>query len=222
MIPSHGESAFTRAVGMVVRGPRRLAQELFCRLPALRFIQETAGTQTPITFDMWWTQQIRGVNIGPYWPVHPSSMVVNWRNVLAGVETSPGQMPGCYIQAIGKVTIGDYTQIGPGVSLISANHNNQDLRYHEPKDLTIGRYCWLGSGAAVLPGVTLGDFTVVGANATVTKSFPEGYCVVVGNPARVVRLIDRSTCIEHRSVFEYHGYIPRPEFEAFRKANLSV
>ncbi len=202
--------------------PLRFLELTLGRMPFFDFIRETRATQTPITFEMWWDQYIRGINLGPYWPVHPSSMVVNWRNVLAGVETSPGQMPGCYIQAIGRVRIGDYTQIGPQVGIISANHARHDLREHEPRDVSIGRYCWLGKGATVLPGVTLGDFTIVGANAVVTKSFPDGYCVIAGNPARLVRALDRSICIEHKSVHEYHGYIPKAEFEAFRKASLRL
>lgn len=179
-------------------------------------------SQTPITFEMWFRQEILGVNHGPYWPVHPTSLVMGWENVLAGVETSPGYMQGCYIQAIGRIRVGDYTQIGPNVGLISANHAKHDLRSHEPSEINIGRYCWLGMGSVVLPGVTLGDFTIVGANAVVTRSFPEGHCVIAGNPARVVRKLERAICVEHKSPQEYHGYIRKADFEAFRKASLNV
>ncbi len=131
-------------------------------------------------------------------------------------------MPGCYVQAIGKISIGDYTQIGPNVGLISANHTAHDLRVHEPSDVKIGRYCWIGMGAIILPNVTLGDFTIVGAGSIVTRSFPEGYCVIGGNPARKLRDLDRAVCIEHRSCFEYHGFIPKSEFDSFRKTKLNV
>jgi acetyltransferase-like isoleucine patch superfamily enzyme len=213
-------SRLLRALRLAVNGPKRVLAACCTRLPAFRFVHETRDTQTPVTFDMWWRQEVRGHNRGPYWPVHPTSLVTGWRNVIAGVETSPGYMPGCYIQALGRIEIGDYTQIGPNVGLISANHARHDLREHEPGEIRIGRYCWLGMGSVVLPGVTLGDFTIVGAGAIVSRSFPDGYCVIAGNPAREVRKLDRSICIEHKSRHEYHGFIPKAEFAEFRARQL--
>lgn len=131
-------------------------------------------------------------------------------------------MPGCYIQAIGRIYIGDYTQIAANVGMISANHDLYDSREHVVEDIRIGRYCWIGMGAIILPGVVLGDYTIVGAGSVVTKSFPEGYCVIAGNPARLLKRLDQSQCVFHRSEHEYHGYIPASLFEEFRKAHLKV
>lgn len=50
----------------------------------------------------------------------------------------------------------------------------------EGKPVRIGRKCWIGMNAVILPGVTLGDHTVVGAGAVVSRSFPEGHCIVAG------------------------------------------
>ena len=192
------------------------------RLPHFRFLRETQGTQTPITLPMWFRQEMLGVNRGPYWPVHPSSMVSgSWRNIRAGIETSPGYMPGCYIQAIGTIEIGDYTQIGPGVGIISANHVAEDNRRHKPSFVRVGAYCWIGMGAVILPGVELGDFTIVGAGAIVTRSATEGYCVLAGNPAAVVKRLDPAKCVRNRSRFEYHGYIAAADFPAFAEKNLN-
>jgi acetyltransferase-like isoleucine patch superfamily enzyme len=148
--------------------------------------------------------------------------VAGWQNILAGVETCPGYMPGCYIQAIGKIYIGDYTQISANVGLISANHDLFDSREHVIDAIKIGRYCWIGMGAVILPGVTLGDHTVVGANAVVTKSFTDGYCVIAGNPAKLIKNLNRDRCVSYRSKNEYHGYIPKSKFEDFRNAKLTV
>lgn len=219
--PTHpSENLMLRASRSALSAPRRAAKGFLRGLPAFRFVEETKDTQTPITFGMWLKQKVWGINYGPYWPVHPSSTVIGWRNILAGVETSPGYMQGCYIQALGKIRIGDYTQIGPSVGIISANHAQHDLRHHQPQAINIGRYCWIGMGAVILPGVQLGDFTIVGAGAIVTKSFPQGYCVVAGNPAREIKKLDESACVRHKSKFEYHGYIPKSEFEDFRQRHL--
>lgn len=50
----------------------------------------------------------------------------------------------------------------------------------------IGRNCFIGARALVLPGVRIGDGVIVAAGAIVTKDVPDG-CMVAGNPARVIR-----------------------------------
>lgn len=212
----------SKALRRIYRAPEILAEKLLARHPTMRFLSETQGTQTPISFREWYQQEVRGVNRGPYWPVHPSSLVTGWRNVLAGVETSPGAMPGCYIQALGPVILGDYTQVAPNVSIVSSNHRLEDLREHDIGRVEIGEYSWLGTGAVVLPNVTLGPFTIVAAGAVVTKSFPDGYCVLAGTPARVIKRLDPKNCPRHRSRHEYHGFVPKAEFEAFRAKELLV
>lgn len=52
----------------------------------------------------------------------------------------------------------------------------------------IGKQCFLGFRAIIMPGVTLGDRCVVGAGAIVTKSFPSN-SVLAGVPAKIIRTI---------------------------------
>ncbi len=192
------------------------------RVPLLRAVRETRGTQTPVTLQMWFLQKVVGFNRHAYWPMHFTSKVGNVANIYAGIDTAPGWSPGCYIQGGGKTVIGDYTQIGPNVGIISSNHDVHDSRRHVAREVLIGKYCWIGMGAVVLPGAILGDFTVVGAGAVVTKQFPEGHCVLAGNPARVVKQLDWAECVPFRNEHEYHGYIPAPQFAEFRRHNLRV
>ena len=53
----------------------------------------------------------------------------------------------------------------------------------------LGRTCWIGAGAVILPGVSIGDNTVVGAGSVVNKDLPANV-VAVGNPCKVLREID--------------------------------
>lgn len=192
-------------------------------LPFTRPIYETRDTQTPIRFSMWFFQKVLGFNRSAYWPVHFTSQVGNPKNIYCGVETSPGFSPGCYIQSVGKIYLGDYTQIARNVGIITANHDLTDNRKHsDVRDVKIGKYCWIGMNAVILPGVELGDYTIVGAGAVVTRSFPEGYCVIGGNPAKVIKQIEPSECVFHQSEHEYHGYIPKARFEEFRRKHLNV
>jgi acetyltransferase-like isoleucine patch superfamily enzyme len=193
-------------------------------LPYFKFVNETRHTQTPITIENWFIQKILGINREAYWPVSRNSIVTGARNIFAGIETSPGSMPGCYIQAAhnGKIYIGDYTQIASNVGIIASNHLLTDNRKHIPSTIIIGKYCWLGFGCVILPGVKLGDYTIVGANSVVTKSFMEGYCVIAGNPAKIVKYLDREKCVKHKSKNEYNGFIPAYTFDSYRKKNLNV
>ena len=211
-----------RFIIKIFKLPFKVFYRFILSLPYFKFIKETAGTQTPISFYVWFTQNVLGINKGPYWPVHPSSQVSGWKNIYAGIETSPGLMPGCYIQGLGKITIGDYTQIAPGVGIISANHDLYDSRQHQKSEINIGKYCWVGMNSVILPGVSLGDFTIVGAGSVVTKSFDEGYCVIGGNPAILIKKLEEKGCVKHTSDYEYFGYIPANKFDEFRSKNLLI
>ena len=122
------------------------------------------------------------------WAVHHTSTIIHPENITRGKNVFPGDSMGNYIQAKNGIIIGDYTNIGPNVGIISANHhftNNNEFISSSP--IIIGKYCWIGMGAVILPGVELADYTVVGANAVVTKSVSETHCVVAGNPAKVIK-----------------------------------
>lgn len=200
----------------------RILKKVCSSFSYFNFIYETSKTQTPISIKIWFNQKVLGYNKDVYWQVHKSSIVVCSQNIYAGIETAPGLMPGCYIQGIGKIYIGDYTQIAANVGIISANHDLYDNRKHLPTVVKIGKYCWIGMGAIILPGVELGDYTIVAAGSVVTKSFPDGYCVIGGNPAKLIKSLEKEKCVFHKSEYEYNGYIPATKFEDFRKKHLTV
>ena len=191
-------------------------------IPYFHFIRNTQQTQVKCTLRIWFMQKILGFNRKVYWPVHFTSKINQYKKIVIGVETSPGYEPGCYIQGIGKISIGDYTQIAQNVGIISSNHDLYDNSKHHHDEVRIGNYCWLGMNSVVLPGVNLGDFTIVGAGSIVTKSFPEGYCVIAGNPAKVIKVLEKDKCLKYNSTHEYIGFIPKSKFEEFRKKNLWV
>ena len=94
---------------------------------------------------------------------------------------------GCVILDVGRVEIGELTQVGPGTQILTADHPRDAaqrralLEFGRP--VTIGANVWIGGGALILPGVTVGDDAVIGAGAVVTRDVPAG-AVAVGNPAR--------------------------------------
>lgn len=91
---------------------------------------------------------------------------------------------------VAAITIGDDTQIGPNVQLLTPTHPTgaglRRAKWEAARPITIGANVWLGGGVIVLPGVSIGDDTVVGAGSVVTRDLPAGV-VAMGNPARVTR-----------------------------------
>ena len=88
------------------------------------------------------------------------------------------------------IRVGDNCMFGPNVVIATAGHpilpalREHGLQYNAP--VRIGKNCWLGAGALVMPGVTIGDNSVIGAGSVVTRDIPSNV-VAAGNPCRVLR-----------------------------------
>lgn len=118
----------------------------------------------------------------------------------------------CINNAVGDVTIGDYTRIGihctvigpvcigknvnlaQGITVTALNHNFEDPTRKideqgiSTKPVVIGDDVWIGANAVILPGVTIGHHVVVAAGAVVTKDVPP-HSLVAGVPAKLIKQI---------------------------------
>ncbi|NUQ03256.1 MAG: acyltransferase [Anaerolineae bacterium] len=115
----------------------------------------------------------------------------------------------------GKLKIGAWCHIGPGVtldlsapilledrctlSLRSTILTHEDVGYSPLREsafptrsqgVTVETGAYIGAGATLLMGVRVGRCAVVGAGALVREDVPP-YTVVAGVPARVIRRLDR-------------------------------
>ena len=121
---------------------------------------------------------------------------------------------GCWVYANFNLTlvddthiyVGDDTMFGPNVTIATAGHpilpqlRQKGYQYNMP--VHIGKNCWLGAGAIVLPGITIGDNVVIGAGSVVTKDIPSNV-VAVGNPCRILREVndhDREYYFKNRRI----------------------
>ncbi len=104
------------------------------------------------------------------------------------------------------IHVGSYTMFGPNVTIATAGHpilpelRKKGYQYNMP--VHIGKNCWIGAGAIIMPGVTIGDNVVVGAGSIVTKDLPDNV-VAVGNPCRVLRPVgkkDVETFFKNRKI----------------------
>lgn len=90
------------------------------------------------------------------------------------------------------LVIEEYVGWGPGAKVLGSVHTGSPVDVPvvqtdlEIKPVRIGAWADIGTGAIVLPGVTVGRGSIVGAGAVVTEDVPP-FAVVAGVPARFLR-----------------------------------
>lgn len=87
------------------------------------------------------------------------------------------------------ITIEDGVAIGPRAMLISHVRPLTEHKGRVPSfaaSVVVKKTAWIGSGAIIIPGVTIGEGAIVAAGAVVTKDVPP-YTFVGGVPARVIK-----------------------------------
>ncbi len=92
----------------------------------------------------------------------------------------------------GKVDIGQYVQIGPGVMFETASHGLKFIEgkgrgtFSEP--IKIEDKVWIGAGSIITGGVTIGEGAVVAAGSVVTTNV-QSNTLVGGVPAKLIKKI---------------------------------
>lgn len=111
-------------------------------------------------------------------------------HLIVGAGTWIGQQ--CFLHAAGGIDIGRRVGIGPGVIVLTSEHDvaggrapvlERPLSF-APVALEDG--CDIGAGSILLPGVRVGRGAIVGAGSVVTRDVAAG-AIVAGNPARLLR-----------------------------------
>jgi maltose O-acetyltransferase len=123
-----------------------------------------------------------GVRVAPH-------VAIEGANISIGRSTFIGHHS--YLLApVAALRIGENCAIASQVQLLTVTHRHGEHggraaeRLH--LDTSVGDGCWIGTGAVILPGVTVADGCVIGAGAVVTRdTTPDG--LYAGVPARRVR-----------------------------------
>ena len=79
------------------------------------------------------------------------------------------------------IHIGEESYIASGAIIFSHDYS-KDLK----TDIFIGKRCFVGANAIIMPGIKIGDQVIVGAGSVVTKNV-ESNTIVAGNPAKVLK-----------------------------------
>src|SRR5580698_6162263 len=119
----------------------------------------------------------------------PRSLLVRWRNrglrLFGGIDidlsVNASLSSRFRSRKRGSIVIGPQTLIAFKTLIYS-----YDSLSDSDRPVRIGRWCFVGGGSIVMPGVTIGDGSIVGAGAVVHEDVPPA-TIVGGNPARVLR-----------------------------------
>jgi len=185
----------------------------------------------------------------------PRSMQIFGKNIRAGNYlhiVSDRNKPVCLTtwsskQAQGKIQIGDYCLIAPGVSINSATDIRIDDACMIAADVVISdsdwhgvynrtrpfrcsapvhlkKNSWIGLRSIIGKGVTIGENSIVAAGSVVVKDVPDN-TVVGGNPALPIKAIDpKKRMLTREFLFKNgeHYWEIQQEVHAFLFGNNSI
>jgi len=135
---------------------------------------------------------------------------------------------------IGRIDIGDYCVINPGVRITSASSiklgNNCMLAMHvylmdmdghdiyhrvfapgRTSPIELKDNVWVGDSAVICKGVTIGENRIVATRSVVTKDVPANV-IVAGNPAKIIKELDPNVELLTRQVL-YESGMANPDHE---------
>ncbi|MBL4808925.1 MAG: hypothetical protein JKY43_02570 [Phycisphaerales bacterium] len=126
-----------------------------------------------------------GAKIGKGVRIHPSvKIIIPWHIQIDDYVTIHDH---AILYALGQITIGKHSEIGPLTHLCAGTHDYTDPKFtllRQP--ITIGDHCILGPASFVAPNVTLADHTILHPRAALyTNSKPNTQ--YQGNPAKPIQ-----------------------------------
>jgi acetyltransferase-like isoleucine patch superfamily enzyme len=92
-----------------------------------------------------------------------------------------------FLDCTNSVQIGRFTTFAGIRSQILTHGIDFCQSQQSSKPVTIGEYCFIGTGSVLLAGCVLPDYSVLGASSLLNKQFVDPYFLYAGNPAKPVK-----------------------------------
>lgn len=133
--------------------------------------------------------KIAGVKLDNNIRICSSVRILGGGKLFIGENTWIG--PETLIISTSGIWIGKNVDIGPRVYIGTGTHEigKDNIRMAGKglkQDVKIGNGTWIGTGAIILPGVTIGDMCIVAAGSVVNKDIGEN-TLVGGVPAKTIK-----------------------------------
>ena len=155
--------------------------------------------------------RIRGTLISIILPNRPRMLSIGRDVTLLSINrltvgNSVYLAKGCWVNAIGGVTIEHEVVCAPYVVMSSNNHGFKEGSVvgggAHPSPIVLGSGSWIAAHAVIGAGVSVGKGNLVAANSVVTKDTPENV-VVGGVPARILSdRVDNPSVISSKHDFK--------------------
>jgi maltose O-acetyltransferase len=121
-------------------------------------------------------------------PAIADGQIIESDNLTVGTQAVVSR--GCYFEGAGKIEIGDYCMVGPGVMFITSTHLREEEggelnRKPVPRDIVVERDVWIGARATVLPGAVIEEGCIIAAGSLVLGRCTKGL-LYAGVPAQRV------------------------------------
>jgi serine acetyltransferase len=109
-----------------------------------------------------------------------------------------------FIDCTNSVQIGRFTTFAGIRSQILTHSINLNECRQSSRPVTIGEYCFVGTGSVLLGGCALPAYSVLGANSLLNKEFAEPYFLYAGNPAKAIKPLPKEMAYFKRSTGFVH------------------
>ena len=96
-----------------------------------------------------------------------------------------------FIDCTNSVRIGKFTTFAGARSQMLTHSIDLFESRQSSKPITIGEYCFVGTGCVLLSGSALPDYSVLGASSVLNKNYTDPYFLYAGNPAKPVKQLPR-------------------------------
>jgi acetyltransferase-like isoleucine patch superfamily enzyme len=128
-----------------------------------------------------------------------------WSDFQAGGRIGIGDYclicPGVRISAAMEIEIGASCMIAQGAFITDSDWHgvyDRSLAIGQSVPVCIGDNVWIGDSAIVCKGVRIGKNSIVGAGAVVVKDIPDN-AIAAGNPAVVVKALEEGRAVRSRA-----------------------
>ena len=97
------------------------------------------------------------------------------------------------IDCTDRIVVGEYSTVAGWRSQILTHAIDIRLSRQSAAPISIGRYCFVGTGVIILKGACLPDFSILGAGSVLADAMADGFMLYSGVPAVATRPLDRES-----------------------------